>query len=79
MGMSVSDTSTSEILGTEIELALEGDLLPDPDLGLMVALAFPINDNIGINVGYAHGLNNHGDDSMKMNFNGIFGLVEYNF
>ena len=79
MGMSLSGTSTTDFLGTEIELALEGDMLPDPDLGLMLGLAYPINDNIGINVGYAHGLTNHGDDSMKMNFNGIFALVGYNF
>jgi len=79
MGMSLSGTSTSDFMGTEIELELEGDMLPDPDLGLMVALAYPINDNIGINFGYAHGLTNHGDDSMSMNFNGIFGLVGYNF
>lgn len=79
MGLSLSGTSTSDFLGTEIELELEGDMLPDPDLGLMIALAYPINDNIGINVGYAHGLTNHGDDSMSMNFNGIFGLVGYNF
>ena len=79
MGMSLSGTSTTDFLGTEVELALEGDMLPDPDLGLMLGLAYPINDNIGINVGYAHGLTNHGDDSMKMNFNGIFALVGYNF
>jgi len=79
MGLSLSGTSTSDFLGTEIELELEGDMLPDPDLGLMIALAYPINDNIGINVGYAHGLTNHGDESMSMNFNGIFGLVGYNF
>jgi len=79
MGLSLSGTSTTDFLGTEIELELEGDMLPDPDLGLMIALAYPINDNIGINVGYAHGLTNHGDDSMSMNFNGIFGLVGYNF
>ena len=79
MGLSLSGTSTSDFLGTEVELELEGDMLPDPDLGLMIALAYPINDNIGINVGYAHGLTNHGDDSMSMNFNGIFGLVGYNF
>lgn len=79
MGMSLSGTSKSEFLGTELEIDLEGEMLPDPDLGLMVALAYPVNDNIGINVGYAHGLTNHGDDSMKMNFNGIFALVGYNF
>ena len=79
MGLSLSGTSTSDFLGEEIELELTGDMLPDPDLGLMIALAYPINDNIGINVGYAHGLTNHGDDIMSMNFNGIFGLVGYNF
>ena len=79
MGMSLSGKSTTNFAGTEIEFALESDMLPDPDLGLLVGLAYPINDNIGINLGYAHGITNHGDDSMKMNFNGIFALVGYNF
>ena len=79
MGLSLSGTHTSDYFGTEIELELEGDMLPEPVLGLMIALGYPINDNIGINFGYAHGLTNHGDDSMNMTFNGIFGLVGYNF
>ncbi len=77
-GISVAGTATMEMDGEETEVDLS-ETLPDPDLGLLVGLAVPINDNIGVNVGYAHGITNHGDDDMKWGFNGIFALVGYNF
>ena len=71
--------NTIEMNGETTEEDLEGEFGDVTDLGLLLGGAYPINEKIGINFGYALGLKDHGSDGMEMKYNGLYLLLGYNF
>ena len=67
---------TSESGGMELSEDVESDDL-DPDFGLILAYAYPINEQISVNAGYYLGLAEQSDGGPK--FNGLFVLLGYKF
>ena len=76
LGTGVNKT---EMNGETTEEDLEGEFGDVTDLGLLLGAAYPINEKIGINFGYALGLKDHGSDGVKMQYNGLYLLLGYNF
>ena len=74
-----------DIDGTTIEEDIEGEFGDETDFGLIFGAAYPINQNIGINFGYALGLKDQGEgegegeDGFGMKYNGLYLLLGYNF
>tara|TARA_B100000925_G_C21938845_1_gene443614 strand:+ start:464 stop:1048 length:585 start_codon:yes stop_codon:yes gene_type:complete len=67
---------TSESGGMELSEDVESDDL-DSDFGLILAYAYPINEQISVNAGYYLGLAEQSDGGPK--FNGLFVLLGYTF
>ena len=59
--------------------SIDGDFGENTDLALLLSAAYPLNEKIGLNVGYAIGLEDHGSDGTSMKFDGLFVLLGYNF
>ena len=74
-----SGKSKYEANGETTEEDLEGEFGDETDLGLLLGGAYPINEKIGINFGYALGLKDHGSDGMEIKYNGLYLLLGYNF
>ena len=67
---------TSESGGMELSEDVESEDL-DSDFGLILAYAYPINEQISVNAGYYLGLAEQSDGGPK--FNGLFVLLGYTF
>ena len=67
-----------EMNGETTEEDLEGEFGDNTDFGLLFGGAYPINEKIGINFGYALGLQDQGSDGITMKYNGLYFLIGYN-
>ena len=68
-----------EIFRQPTEEEIDADFGENTDLALLFSAAYPLNEKIGLNVGYAIGLEDHGSDGTSMKFDGLFVLMGYNF
>ena len=75
-GTPLGGKATMELGGSEESDDIESDDM-DPDFGLVLAYAYPINEQISVNAGYYLGLAEQSDGGPK--FNGLFVLLGYTF
>ena len=74
-----SGKTETTLNGDKTEEEIDGDFGENTDLALLLSAAYPLNEKIGLNVGYAIGLEDHGSDGTSMKFDGLFVLLGYNF